>query len=380
MNAYKLDTTDHNIIEFNCQTWDDFTCNLINTKRNYLFMLHVNIRSIKKNFAHIELIVSSSKNIVHLITEANLRNNEVSMFGIPDYTLYSELRTLRKGGSVLLYVHNTIYYTRINNYIVNEFEYISGELNSGKYIMGVTVVYRPPSTTKHRFLKELSTLLTTYPNKQDHVVMGDMNLDLKHNNPIIRQYMDSLCSLGFISGINTYTRIDKCGNRISESCIDHVFIRNSSYKAIRTAVVNSAPADHCITGCAILGALGPGESHHQKRLITVIVDRSVNEELLNVEWNTPMQYNNPNEIVHFIYNNFSRIYNNHKNTKYKKYKRNTCDWVDGKLKNMCKQRDKLYLIWSKDKNNMAKRLLYNKYRNKTNKYTQLIRNKKSCQM
>lgn len=43
--------------------------------------------------------------------------------------------------------------------------------------------------------------------------------------------------------------------------------------------------------------------------------------------------------------------------------------------NMCKQRDKLYKIWKKAPHKIENRILYNKYRNKTNRYINYIKNR-----
>lgn len=299
------------------------------------------------------------------------------MFELPNYNLYSELRTNKRGGGVLLYIHKSVSFMRYSNLCTQEFECVTGELSINSRKFGLCAVYRPPDTSKLRFIKELSSVVSKHPIKQDCVILGDMNIDLKVCNPVTEHYLGSLCTLGFVNGINSYTRIEKYGNRISKSCIDHVFIRNTSTYNIFTSVVNTSPADHCITGCAITCALNKNDSHSPIQLITKIDNRRVHSELNNIDWSIPLQYSCPNKIVNYIHTSFNNVYDKCKFTISKSSfsKRKICPWANENLRKMCLKRDLLFSIWLKDENNPQKRLLYNRYRNKTNKYTNYIRNK-----
>lgn len=165
-----LDTSEHNIVEINCQTWDDFTSD-IPVPKNCLYFLHVNIRSIKKNFAQIEYIVLNSLHTIHILilTEVNIKNDLVQMFQLPDYNLYSELRTYRRGGGVLLYIHKSASFMRYSNLCTQEFECVAGEISINSLKIGLCAMYRPPDTSKLQFIEELSSLVAKYRIKQDYL-------------------------------------------------------------------------------------------------------------------------------------------------------------------------------------------------------------------
>ncbi|KAI5646886.1 reverse transcriptase (RNA-dependent DNA polymerase) domain-containing protein [Phthorimaea operculella] len=324
----------------------------------------------------LEYVILQSTHTVHLIilTEVNIKQDSVGMFNLPDYTLHSHLRTNQKGGGVLLYVHNSVQFSRYN-INTREFECISGQVKSNNgYTIGLCAVYRPPSTNKDNFIKELQSLISTYPVKNNYIVMGDINLNIKHSNNAINYYLTSLSDLGFQCGINQFTRVEKCGKHICKSCLDHIFIRNHSNSTIYTSLINIALADHRITGCAIEGAWGSNESR-ANQLITKLDNKKLHSELCDIDWSEPLKYSNPNDIANYVHTKFSSAYEKCKYTVKNSSKRKECKWANQRLKNMCQKRDELYKIWLSDENNSKNRLLYNKYRNKTNKYAQYVRNK-----
>lgn len=196
-----------------------------------------------------------------------------------------------------------------------------------------------------------------------------------NSNNVTNLYLNSLYELGLECGIKQYTRVELRNNIITNSCLDHVFVRSVDSHTVHTAVINNAVADHYITGCALAGLpRGSSRGEECSRTVTKLDNELVTKELKSVDWNTALTYHCPDSVLDFIVNKFQCIYKKCIVTiKENSKKCKKCPWFNNKIKNMCKKRNKLYKIWKKDTSNIENRIIYNKYRNKTNKYINYVK-------
>lgn len=93
------------ITETSHKTWKEFPGD-IKPQTNKLLLLHVNLRSLLKNHAQLKLIIASSPVIIHLIT-ITVTDSTKSLFGLDNYQMYTQLRTNRKGGNIIVYAHSS---------------------------------------------------------------------------------------------------------------------------------------------------------------------------------------------------------------------------------------------------------------------------------
>lgn len=366
-----------NITENNFDTWNNFVDSL-NINKTCLLSLHVNIRSMIKNFNQIELTIANCRKTIHLIilTEANINDSCKQLFQLDGYTMHTELRNYRKGGGIVLYTHNSINFSRTELCTYN-FECIMGEIstNQNNYKTGVCAIYRPPDKNKHLFIEELTRLNKKHSINSDYLILGDMNINLKNHDNIRYNYLSKLSEYGLECGINQYTRIEKKENKITRSCIDHIFYRGVGDRELFTAVINIAPADHCITGCLIKYKTVDSTSHLQNKTVAKLDFKKIKSEIKRIDWSDALLLKDPNKIMTLIIEKFTHLYDSCKYySKKHTGRRKTCEWANKKLSNMCKQRDKLYKIWKYDESNAENRLKYNNFRNKTIKYTNYIKN------
>lgn len=282
--------------------------------------------------------------------------------------MYTNLRLHKKGGGVILYVHNSL------NFIQTErnslyFESIMGEIvNGDNYRLGICAIYRPPDKDQKRFIRDISTYLKKYCTRQDLLLIGDINIDLKLDSQTKTNYINEMCIAGLECGISQYTRVEKKGDLVTKSCIDHVFTRSLKGRSVHTGVITQSLADHYITACAFVCV--ESLSRPPPCVKYKLDNDLVHKELQMIDWSPALNFTNPSEISNFITDKFDHIYNKCKikinimNTSNRKI----CKWINNKAKNMCSKRDVLLQLWKKDEQNMQKRLHYNTYRNKTNKY------------
>ncbi|KAG7309730.1 hypothetical protein JYU34_004226 [Plutella xylostella] len=274
----------------------------------------------------------------------------------------------------LPYIHKSVTFTKRKS-CSRSFECITGEVSTKcNYKINLCAVYRPPDLSKAIFIKELGDLISTCPKNLNYVMLGDINIDLKKSNTFVTQYLDCLYGEGLECGITQYTRVEKKQNIITKSCIDHIFVRNVNNNTVRTCVINNALADHYITGFKIVDNM-PKTPCNNYKFITKLDSSKIETELTKVDWNIPLMYENPNDIVNYIIKKFDEVYENSKiSVKIKLGKRYEAPWLSDRITYMCKKRDELLSIWKKDETNLSNRILYNLYRNKTNKHINNVKN------
>lgn len=368
---------DDNCSNMNEGTFDSWNNYLVSIPADCqsLITLNINIRSMIKNFSHLEYIVSTSNRIIDIITitEANIKDKYKSFFELDNYTMFTNLREHRKGGGIILFIHNRLKFTPYQTKTIN-FESLMGTIEcDNAYKTILCSIYRPPDGCKTSFINELNRTLGKF-NNENIFMTGDINIDLKQQNNYKCTYLNCLSEKGLECGITQYTRVEKKGSKITKSCIDHIFTRCTGSYQVLPAVITVALADHYIIGCTIVYSQSTCTGRppaFRKR----IDNKQVILQLKQIDWTPTLNYQTPEDILNSIVNNFHTIYQSC--TTYVKIneqnKRQNCKWANKEIKKMIQTRDRLLKIWLKT-NDINDRILYNKYRNKTNKYINKTKN------
>ncbi|VVD05992.1 unnamed protein product [Leptidea sinapis] len=106
--------------------------------------------------------------------------------------MHTEHRAHRRGGGVIVYIHNSLSFTR-HTIPTCYFECIIGEIETSyKTRLGLCAVYRPPNLNKPLFIQEIKRIVELYPSEKSYILIGDMNINLCDHNPIRNQYWDSM--------------------------------------------------------------------------------------------------------------------------------------------------------------------------------------------
>lgn len=316
---------------FNCTSTNNFFQQLPPKSHLCISCLHINIRSSIKNFTKLLQIIHNCNFPldVIVITEAGITNNIVNLFNIPGYNMYSQLRSNRKGGGIIIYVRNHLKFTLTPRKTIT-FESLTGtlKLNSNQDVV-VCAVYRPPSSNKSIFVKELgakeSTCISKFDLKQNLLLIGDTNIDLKSISSCKDTYLEALSEYGLMCGITDFTRIEsKLNNKtnnylITKTCIDHIFARfptSHPYSAVLDVVL----ADHrAVIFACIDDAVPKRIQGVTKQIINYDI---LYKELKKVRWCDTNSMNVPSDIFQFIQNSFhnanklatcTKTYNNTKN-------------------------------------------------------------------
>lgn len=333
---------------------------------NNLNVVHVNIRSLIKNFANLmnSLISVKSRIDIVVLTEVGVSEQIVSVYQLDGFTLYSKLRKSRKGGGIIIYVNNKHKFQPLTTQ-TRHCECILGKFTAQQnHIIYICAVYRPPKESKHLFVNELSSMINVdCVKKSDLVLLGDINMDLKTTNNVNSYYLSKLAECGLECAISDFTRVETKDNTVSKTCIDHIFVR-SRLDDLYSAALGTVLADHRMT----IVTLASMPKSRDVKFIEFIDNKKIKNLLACTEWEID-ELNCANDIYKYIKENFVKCYYECKYAKKinNSSKRNCEKWVNNKIRISCALRDKLFIKWKNDPNNKTLKLEYNKTRNKVNK-------------
>ena len=131
-------------------------------------ILHLNIRSIKKNFENFKLFFSFLGFSFSMICFSETWLVEVgnSLYELPNYISKPQVRDDRKGGGVSIYIHNSESFKVLLNLWINSVDIESLSIEStldNKRRIFVNVLYRPPNgkiESLETFFSQASFFLT----------------------------------------------------------------------------------------------------------------------------------------------------------------------------------------------------------------------------
>ena len=216
----KSESKYYSLNSFNTQFNNSNTCSESNNKNDIKLdrdssfsLLHMNARSLNKNFESMELLLHSLDYFpfsVIGISETWLHNNSPSIFNLQNYTMYRSDRQHNHGGGVALYAHNNINSKLRPDLSIDGSESMFLEIineNNKNTIVGV--IYRPPKNCIDSFLDNFDQFLHKISEENKHVyLMGDYNIDLLAKNEIhSTKLITSLSSFAFYPHIDKPTRI-----------------------------------------------------------------------------------------------------------------------------------------------------------------------------
>ena len=212
-----------------------------------LLVLHVNIRSLQKNFDDLYQLICQFKHSPDIIclSETRLKNQVPINVNIHGYNFVNANSPTNAGG-VGMYVSSNINYSTTKSFEIDNdgYENIWIKIqNDAKLSLIIGAVYRHPNSNVNEFTKSLDVSLSKI--NQQHakcVVLGDFNIDIMDNSPrphVKNNYINMLNSNTFQVLIDKPTRITPD----SQTLIDHV-ISNYTRPDSIAGILNYEITDH----------------------------------------------------------------------------------------------------------------------------------------
>lgn len=218
----------------------------------YVTIVHENIRSMRANFDSflVEMSTWNSYPDIIALSEIWVKTNEAGFYNIPGYEqLMHANDSHRAGGVCIFYKTDYISIVQIEKPI-----FLSADILRIRIIVfsqttfDIIVVYRLHKSAINQFVHELQNYLCSLRHNNENknlILLGDCNIDLLTRSNDVDNYRMTMASLGLESLINEPTRV----TNISQSCIDHVFVRleNTSRTVCSAEVRQTQVTDHYMT-------------------------------------------------------------------------------------------------------------------------------------
>ena len=354
---------------------NNFMCFDVTTAIN---LLHINCRSLKKNFNSFSTFINGFLNPLLAIgvTETWLNESHDDIYSLHGYNFISKPRINKSGGGVGLYVNNQIDFIIKQELCLTEsyIECLFVEIvQADKRNILIGCIYRPPNTDLGLFNNYISSVLSVIDkgNNKLAFILGDFNLDLLKFNvhAPTGEFINTMMSHSYFPLITYPTRISDS----SATLIDNIFVNTNKFPC-KSAIIYNDISDH-------LPVVAHVEVNFKKnfKLPTTFVKRCINNESLAL-FNLHLQHNGVwDEVYQSLHNSsdpsaaydcFFKIYNNvfniyfpqrelklsHKMTPRK-------EWITKGLMKSCIRKSNLYKKYCKFKTNDNK-IRYVKYRNK----------------
>ena len=215
-----------------------------------LSILHLNIRSIKKNFETFKKILSSLNYNFNIIcfseTWLDEINNENSNYELPGYYSIHKIRNNHKGCGVSICIKKVLN-LKIKDDLNINCKYVESLcielLFENKRQTLINVLYRPPNGQTESFEKFFKNAfrITKNSNKVHHTA-GDFNHNLldHENSRKVQGFLNFIYQNGMIRTINKPTRV----TRKTAAAIDHILTNSFIATTIKAGITKSDVSDH----------------------------------------------------------------------------------------------------------------------------------------
>jgi len=219
-------------------------CNSIFSKEVGISMFHLNIRSIKRNYDQLVVLLESFKiKFDCIVLSETWEVEDINHFTIEGYnTIYNHGHYNQNDG-VVVFVKRELAVEVIFDKTDNNLTFTNLNFTFLNKTVSILAIYRPPSYAVDSFLERLESYLDSNLTSQINFIVGDINIDLLGTDrETVNLYRNILGYRGFVSLINSPTRV----SQESETCIDHIFLKhqNNVCTKITPIVLHSDITDH----------------------------------------------------------------------------------------------------------------------------------------
>ena len=340
---------------------------------NPFSVLHLNIRSMKKNF---EIFKEFLKNVSVSFSAIFLSETwcesrdelQNSNYILSSYNFFYQYRQYRRGGGVCLFVKESFCCKTRQDLSINcdAIELLCLEIANEKsknIILNLT--YRPPNRDVKEFEKHLNKILSTNEILKKEVIMaGDFNMNLLdfEQNKKVKNFLNIMFGHSMFPVINKPPRVTKN----TATAIDHIFISSVTTTKFKTGIIKSDISDHFP-----IFFVAEYNIHIKKTKERFIFRRDLSDifvekfkyKLRTVSWESFTNSSDTNKAYDNFIEIFSSVYDEcfpKKKIKLKAQKYNS-PWITKGIKKSSKKTQKLYEKFLKNRNEKNEKL-YKSYK------------------
>ena len=193
-------------------------------------VLHINIRSMQKNFEKFQEFFKTLKFNFSAVCLSetwcdSIDSTKNSNYRLHGYKSFHQTRDGRKGGGLCIFLRNTLSYKIRSDLNMNSdaIECLCLEISTktSKNLI-LSLNYRPPNGDSTLFEKHMKSILSkNEATKKEVILIGDFNMNLLDfdKNKIVQSFVDPMFQFGVILTISKPTGV----TRHTATATDHVF-------------------------------------------------------------------------------------------------------------------------------------------------------------
>ena len=312
-----------------------------NFSQSDILILHVNIRSIRKNLNSLEALLNNmtyKPEIIIICTEARL-DDKISFMKLPGYLHVLNKSRINICDGVVIYIKETLQFQTVNEKKGNlDATSVILQLSNSQSIK-ITGVYRCHDYDVDSFNKDLKQFLLDNINIVNHVILGDINQDLIKFNKKTEEYFYLLLQMGYQSMINSVTHPNAFGGG---SCLDHIFVK--SCLQFSAGKIAECLTDHFL----ILLAFYDNNAECKVKEKSFISKNKFIRLCHTENWDQVIEIQDPEEALNLLVTKLQNINSRSlKNVPRNQLPRKS--WMTPALVNSVNKKNKLYKAWKDEK-------------------------------
>lgn len=306
-------------------------------------ILCINIRSVTKNFHKLEFLIKQMlcKPLIIICTEAWLK--EQNMFvNLNGYVNYFNESKITKADGVVVYVLDYLVHN-IENITIGKTESptITIVLKDSKPII-INPIYRSPKYNLKKFSEKLFEYIEKNQNIQNHIVIGDFNVDILDDSVESKEFLGNFFAYGYEPYFKNYTR-SEIGQK--NTCIDNAYIKTKIN--IESFRLNYRLSDHY---CLFL-RLNSEQQFEKYKSNTNRVNNKLLIQLSNkFDWSYVYTFKDMDQATEWCVNNIKLLVENSKTSGSKKHKGKK-PWLSKELIKLIDKKEKVYKRLRKNRTN-----------------------------
>ena len=213
-------------------------------------VLHLNVRSLNKNFKSLKELLTSIKFGFKVIcltkTWCTDDPRNETLFNLENYTSINQVRKHGRGGGICIFIHDSLTFKLRSDLGTNsnDIESLAIEIiNKNSKNAVINAQYRQPD----RDFKQYKTYLENFFNKMKNsnkaiYIVGDTNLNLidYETNIKVKNYLKLLFQKNFIPVTNKPKRV----SRNNATIIDHINISHFLNNYMHSGIITADFSDH----------------------------------------------------------------------------------------------------------------------------------------
>ena len=286
--------------------------NLNNFDNNSFSILHLNIRSLQKNFDRLfNLLMTLKFEFKEIcITETWCSDNTMNynLFELPQYKSILQVRRTSKGGGIAVILHEPLTFTIRHDLSVNnaDIEALCIEIinKKSKNIL-INTEYCQPAVNFNEFEAYLNTFLVkSKTTDKTCFPVGDLNLNLidYQSNAKVRNFVNLIFQHSFVPIVNKPTRVTKSNATLVDYIITNSFIDQENF----TGIIKTNISDHFpIFTISMKHRLHSSDKKVTIRKVNADTIQEFRDIVSEVDWGNLYSISNPNDAYEYFVKVFS---------------------------------------------------------------------------